>query len=235
MEQNKADAVRIQTSVLNALEKKALVWLAERQPRWVTSDILTYIGTFGAVVIAVGYILSAWNINFLWLSSLGFVINWYGDSLDGTLARVRKTQRPVYGYYLDHTIDAINEVMIFVGVGLSGLMHLEIALLALVMYLLMTINVSINAHLKKEFKLTYASMGPTEFRIIMIMINTLFAVIRPLREFSHEFALFGHEFTFSALDYIGVVIIIVLALMHLTTIRKDIKGYAEADPMPKRD
>lgn len=235
MEQNKADAVRIQTSVLNALEKKALVWLAERQPRWVTSDILTYLGTFGAVVIAVGYILSAWNINFLWLSSLGFVINWYGDSLDGTLARVRKTQRPIYGYYLDHTIDAINEVMIFVGVGLSGLMHLEIALLALVMYLLMTINVSINAHLKKEFKLTYASMGPTEFRIIMIMINTLFAVIRPLREFSHEFALFGHEFTFSALDYIGVVIIIVLALMHLTTVRKDIKGYAEADPMPKRD
>lgn len=235
MEQNKADAVRIQTSVLNALEKKALVWLAERQPRWVTSDILTYIGTFGAVVIAVGYILSAWNINFLWLSSLGFVINWYGDSLDGTLARVRKTQRPVYGYYLDHTIDAINEVMIFVGVGLSGLMHLEIALLALVMYLLMTINVSINAHLKKEFKLTYASMGPTEFRIIMIMINTLFAVIRPLREFSHEFALFGHEFTFSALDYIGAVIIIVLALMHLTTVRKDIKGYAEIDPMPRKD
>ena len=235
MEQNKADAVRIQTSVLNALEKKALVWLAERQPRWVTSDILTYIGTFGAVVIAVGYILSAWNINFLWLSSLGFVINWYGDSLDGTLARVRKTQRPIYGYYLDHTIDAINEVMIFVGVGLSGLMHLEIALLALVMYLLMTINVSINAHLKKEFKLTYASMGPTEFRIIMIMINTLFAVIRPLREFSHEFALFGHEFAFGALDYIGVVIIIVLALMHLTTVRKDIKGYAEIDPMPRKD
>ncbi len=117
MEQNKADAVRIQTSVLNALEKKVLVWL----------------------------------------SSLGFIINWYGDSLDGTLARVRKTQRPIYGYYLDHTVDAINEVMIFVGVGLSGLMHLEIALLALVMYLLMTINVSINAHLKKEFKLTYAS------------------------------------------------------------------------------
>ena len=137
MEHNKADAVRIQTSVLNALEKKALVWLAERQPRWVTSDILTYIGTFGAVVIAVGYILSAWNINFLWLSSLGFVINWYGDSLVGTLARVRKTQRPVYGYYLDHTIDAINEVMIFVGVGLSGLMHLEIALLALVSDLLL--------------------------------------------------------------------------------------------------
>ena len=235
MENNKADAVRIQTSVLNELEKKILVWLAERQPRWITSDILTYIGTFGAVVIAAGYILSAWNINFLWLSSLGFIINWYGDSLDGTLARVRKTQRPVYGYYLDHTIDAINEVMIFVGVGLSGLMHLEIALLALVMYFLMTINVSINAHLKKEFKLTYASMGPTEFRIIMIIINTLFALIRPLREFSHSFTLCGHSFTLGALDYIGALIIIILALMHLTTVRKDIKDYAKMDPMPRRD
>jgi phosphatidylglycerophosphate synthase len=235
MENNKADAVRIQTSVLNALEKKVLVYLAERQPKWMTSDILTYIGTFGAMVIAAGYILSSWNINFLWLSSLGFIINWYGDSLDGTLARVRKMQRPIYGYYIDHTIDAINEVMIFIGVGLSGLMHLEIALLALVMYFLMTINVSINAHLKKEFKLTYASMGPTEFRIIMIIINTIFALIRPLRDFSHSFALCGHTFTFRALDYIGILIIIILALMHLTTVRKDIKDYAKIDPMPKRD
>ena len=234
MENNKADAVRIQTSVLNALEKKVLVWLAERQPRWVTSDMMTFIGVLGAVVIAVGYILTSQSINFLWLSSLGFIINWYGDSLDGTLARVRNTQRPIYGYYLDHTVDAINEVMIFVGVGLSGLMHLEIALLALVMYLLMTINVSINAHLKKEFKLTYACMGPTEFRIIMIIINTLFATISPLREFSHSFVMFGSEFTFKALDYIGVAIVIILAIMHLTTVRNDIKGYAEIDPMPER-
>ena len=235
METHKADAVRIQTSILNALEKKVLVWLAERQPKWVTSDMLTYIGIFGAAVIAVGYILSAWNINFLWLSSLGFIINWYGDSLDGTLARVRQTQRPIYGYYLDHTIDTINEVMIFIGVGLSGLIHIEIAMFALIIYLLMTINVSINAHLKQEFKLTYASMGPTEFRIIMIIINTLFALIAPLREFSQTFTLLGHEFTFMALDYIGMAICLILVILHLSTIRNDIKGYAEMDPMPKRN
>ena len=209
------------------------MWLAQRQPRWMTSDILTYIGTFGAIVIAAGYVLSAWNPAFLWISSMGFVINWYGDSLDGTLARVRNLQRPVYGYYLDHTIDAINEVIIFVGVGLSGLIHLEIALLALVMYLLMTINVSINAHLKKEFRLTYAKMGPTEFRIIMIIINTLFALVRPLREFSHEFVLFGHDLVFGALDYIGVAIVIVLAVLHLAEVRKDVRDYAEMDPMPR--
>ncbi len=235
MTDSKIDAVRIQTSFLNALEKKLLIWLAERQPKWVTSDMMTYFGVFGAVVIATGYILSAWDINFLWLSSLGFIINWYGDSLDGTLARVRKTQRPIYGYYLDHTVDAINEVIIFVGVGLSGLIRLEIALFALVMYLLMTINVNMNAHLKKEFKLTYAKLGPTEFRLIAIIINTLLALIAPLREFSHTFALLGKEFTFSALDYIGIVIIIVLSLMHITTVRNDIKGYAKIDPMPEQE
>lgn len=235
MENNKADAVRIQTSVLNALEKKVLIWLAERQPKWITSDILTIIGSFGALVIAVGYILAAWNINFLWLSSLGFVINWYGDSLDGTLARVRRAQRPIYGYYVDHTVDAINEVMIFVGVGLSGLMHLELALLALVMYLLITINVSINAHLKKEFKLTYAKLGPTEFRIVMILINTLFALIRPLRDYSHAFTLCGHEFVLGALDYIAIVIIVILAVMHITTVLADAREYAKADPLPKKD
>lgn len=228
----KTDAVRIQTSLLNAVEKRVLVWLAEHQPKWMTSDILTYLGTLGAVVIALGYALAARNINFLWLSSAGFVINWYGDSLDGTLARVRKKQRPVYGYYLDHTIDAINEVMIFVSIGLSGLMHLEIALLALVMYLLMTINVCMNAHLKKEFKLTYACMGPTEFRIIAVVLNTLFVLIGPLRDFSHSFVLYGHEFTFTALDYAGTAVVLVLAVLYLVNVRGDLRYYAEKDPMP---
>ncbi|MBR5300189.1 MAG: CDP-alcohol phosphatidyltransferase family protein [Bacteroidales bacterium] len=228
------DSQRIQTSFLNSNEKKVLVWLAERQPKWMTSDILTWIGTFGAAVVAIGYILVPLNANFLWLSSLGFIINWYGDSLDGTLARVRKTQRPVYGYYIDHTVDAMCEVMIFVGAGLSGLMHIEVAFAALVMYLLLTINVSINAHLKREFKLTYAKMGPTEFRLIMILINTLLVLIEPLREFSHSFLLFGHEIVFRILDYVGVVVVAVLVVMYLVTVSKDMKGYAVADPLPKK-
>ena len=119
--QEMKQAERIQTSILNAAEKKVLVWLAQRQPKWMTSDILTAIGFFGALVIAAGYILVNQNVAFLWLASLGLVINWYGDSLDGTLARVRNTQRPVYGYYLDHTVDGINESLMFVGLGLSGI------------------------------------------------------------------------------------------------------------------
>ena len=233
MEQNKADAVRIQTSILNALEKKVLVWLAERQPKWMTSDILTYLGTFGAIVIAAGYILSDRNINFLWLSSLGFIINWYGDSLDGTLARVRKKQRPIYGYYLDHTIDAINEVMIFVSVGLSGLMHLNIALMALVMYFLITINVSINAHLKKEFRLTYARLGPTEFRILAVIANTVLILVPWFTEYRTTCILMGRDFTFASLDYLGVLVFIVLLVIYLSTIIHDAKEYSEMDPMPE--
>ena len=234
MTNTKADAVRIQTSILNALEKKVLVWLAERQPKWMTSDILTYIGTFGSVVIAAGYILSAWNINFLWLSSLGFVINWYGDSLDGTLARVRKTQRPVYGYYIDHTVDCINEFIMFIGIGLSGLMHFSLAMVILAVYFMLTINVSINAHLKKEFRLTYAKLGPTEFRILAIIANTVLALVRPISEFALTFFIFGREFTLASLDIVGIVVLLVLAVIYLTTIVNDGRGYAEMDPMPKR-
>lgn len=228
---NKADAVRIQTSVLNAAEKKVLVWLAERQPKWMTSDILTYIGTFGSIIIAIGYILSARNLAFLWLSSLGFIINWYGDSLDGTLARVRNKQRPIYGYYIDHTVDCINELIMFIGIGLSGLIHFELSMLVLALYFMLTINVSINAHLKKEFRLTYASMGPTEFRIIMIIINTLLATIRPLGAFSHTYILRGHELTLRALDYAGIAILAVLSIIYMVTVVKDASEYSKRDPM----
>ena len=228
----KADAVRIQTSILNAGEKKILVWLAQRQPKWMTSDILTFIGTLGAIIIAAGYVLASVNLNFLWLSSFGFIINWYGDSLDGTLARVRNRQRPVYGYYIDHTVDCINEFLIFIGIGLSGLMHFELALLILAMYFMLTINVSINAHLKKEFRLTYAKLGPTEFRILAIIANTVLVLAPMLAHFTCVFYLFGKRMTFMSLDILGILVFIVLSLIYLGTIAKDARDYAKMDPMP---
>ena len=91
----KESAERIQTSILSKAEKKALVWLAQRQPEWMTSDTLTYIGVLGTVVYAIGGWLSNTDIRYLWLSSFGLVLHWYGDSLDGTLARFRNTQRPI--------------------------------------------------------------------------------------------------------------------------------------------
>ncbi len=227
-------AERIQTSFLNGIEKKALVWLAARQPKWMVSDMLTFIGTLGAIVIAAGYILSSQSIHFLWLSSLGFIINWYGDSLDGTLARVRDMQRPIYGYYLDHTVDCINEAFMFLGVGLSPLMNLPLALMILVVYLFLTINVSVNAHLKGEFKLTYLKLGPTEFRVFAILVNTLFILVRPLRDFSQQVNILGHPAELRALDVAGIIILVLLVAIYLITIISDARAYAKADPMPEK-
>ena len=221
---------RIQTSILNAAEHKALVWLAARQPRWVTSNTLTWIGILGSVIIAAGYILSNWNINWLWLASFGFVVNWYGDSLDGNLARFRGTQRPIYGYYLDHTVDAINEVLMFMGIGISALLNIWLAVAGLILYLLLTLNVSMNAHLKKEFKLTYAKMGPTELRLILVIINTLYIFIPALREHSWDVTILGYEFELGAFDYAGIVIVVMLALVYVVSILKDLDEYAHIDP-----
>lgn len=222
---------RIQTSVLNGVEKKVLVWLAERQPRWMTSDILTGIGVVGAVVVALGYFLSNYRIEWLWLASLGFVINWYGDSLDGTLARVRKTQRPIYGFYLDHNIDGVTMTIMCVGAGLSDMLNLYIAMAVLAVYLLLSISVYINAHLKGEFKLTYAGMGPTEFRLIMIVVNTLFIFANSLREWSVNFTVAGVSVTFGVFDFIGLAILLVLVLIYLNNFKHDAKEYAELDPV----
>lgn len=230
----KEQSKRIQTSILNGIERKVLVWLAERQPRWVVSDTLTFVGFLGSVIIAMGYILTNLDYRWLWLASLGFVINWYGDSLDGSVARVRKTQRPVYGFYIDHTMDVINEIFMLVGVGLSMLMRFDIAMLILVMYLALTINVDTNAHLKNEFKLTYGGFGPTEFRILVIIVNTLFIFIRPLREFMADITLFGHSISLSAMDIFGIAVLAILTIIYIATVVSDARGYAKADPMPER-
>ena len=227
-------AVRIQNSILNGVEKKALVWLAERQPRWVVSDVLTIVGIIGAAMIAAGFILSDTNINWLCLSIAGFFVNWYGDSLDGTIARVRNTQRPIYGYYLDHTVDIINEAFMFIGIGLSSLMRMDIALMIFILYLCLTLNVSINAHLKSEFKLTYGKMGPTEFRLIACILILVIMYVKPIREFHASVTLFGRDIAVGSLDIAGLVILAVLTIIYINTVIKDTKGYSKIDPMPER-
>lgn len=231
----KEQSTRIQTSVLNALEKKILVRMAKMQPRWMTSDILTFIGIVGSVIVAAGYALSNYDISWLWLASFGFVVNWYGDSLDGTLARVRNTQRPIYGFYLDHCVDGLTMAVMCIGAGLSEMLNLYIAMAVLVVYLLLSISVYINAHLKGEFKLTFAGMGPTEFRLIMIIVNTLFIYVAPLRDFTTSFNCLGTEVVFGSFDYVGLVILLILSVIYLHNFVGDAKGYAKMDPLKKWD
>ena len=225
---------RVQTSLLNAAEKKALVWLAEKQPRWMTSNGLTIIGIIGSFMIFAGYVLTNLRIEWLWLASAGFFVNWYGDSLDGTLARVRGTQRPIYGYYLDHTVDALNELLMFFGIGLSVLCNIWIALTGFIFYLLLTLNVSMNAHLKSEFKLTYAKLGPTELRVIMIIINTLFILVKPLSAYTSEHIFFGYSVHLTLFDYVAAVLVAILIIVYVVSVFSDLAEYARLDPPKKK-
>lgn len=225
---------RIQTSIINGVERKVLIWLAKKQPRWVTSDMLTFVGTVGAIVIATGYILSSHDIRWLWLASAGFVINWYGDSLDGSLARVRQTQRPLYGFFVDHNVDGLNETIMFIGVGLSSLVHFGLAMMVLVLYLLMSIYVYISAHLKGEFRLTYAKMGPTEFRLLMIIANTLLIYIPSLTQIHGSLTFMGTTYTMALLDYVAIVIMAILFCILIYSLIHDAREYARIDPPKKQ-
>ena len=219
----KKQATRIQSSVLNALEHKVLIWLAARQPKWVTSDMLTAVGTAGAFLIGLGYALTSININFLWLSTFGLFVNWYGDSLDGNLARYRRKQRPIYGYYIDHTMDVINEAMMFFGAGMAPFFDMRLTVAAFVLYLVLTLNVSMNAHLRSEFKLTYLKLGPTEFRLIIAIANTVMLC-------------FGERILSSIVPncFIGFVVLM-LCIIYVITVISDIKYCSAIDPLPKDD
>lgn len=224
-------ATRIQTSVLNGIEKQILVAMAKRLPRWVTSDMLTCIGVLGAILTGTGFALTHFGYQWLWLSSFGLIVNWFGDSLDGTVARVRRTQRPIYGYYLDHNTDLLCQLAIFVGVGISPMMNMSVSLFVLVMYLMLEVYVSINAHLKSEFRLTYAKMGPTEFRLVVILLNTVVIFTPALQHFSRTYMLFGSETTFRFMDYAGSAIAAIMFLLYLIYFIKDARHFAKIDPL----
>jgi phosphatidylglycerophosphate synthase len=142
-------------------------------PRWVTPDILTATGFVGGLIIFASYYLTNFNSAFLWLASLGLVINWFGDSMDGSLARYRDIQRPRYGFFIDHTVDAVIETMIVLGLGLSPFVRFDLASLALVGYLLLSVMVYVQQIVTNEFRISYGKLGPTEVRVIIILINTL--------------------------------------------------------------
>ncbi len=164
---------RVNKALLSKLERSSLNWFAKRMPAWVTPDKLTLFGFLGTILIGVSYFLTNQNPAFLWLANLGLVINWFGDSLDGSLARYRKIERPRYGFFVDHTIDGLGEVIIMVGIGLSPYLDFRIAMVALVGYLLLGNLVYITTYIRNEFRISYAGLSPTEVRLILILANIM--------------------------------------------------------------
>jgi len=161
------------TFLLAGVERPVLLWLAPRVPRSIRSNHLTVLGVLGATGVGIAYALTNYSHAWLWGASLMLVVNWLGDSLDGTLARVRGTQRPKYGYYLDHVVDAYSTAVIGLGIGLSPYVYLGLALGIVVVYLAMSINVYLESTVFGVFKISYGRIGPTEVRLILILLNTI--------------------------------------------------------------
>jgi archaetidylinositol phosphate synthase len=162
---------RIQQNLLAAGERRLLTWLAGKMPIWVTPDKLTTVGFLGACLIAAGYALSSVRIEWLWLSIGAFFINWFGDSLDGSLARFRKIERPKFGYFIDHSTDSLGNMLLMIGLGASPFLRMDVALFGLGAYLLLSIHTFVAARVVDEFRLSYVAAGPTELRLILIAMT----------------------------------------------------------------
>lgn len=160
--------VRVNNSFLATHERSVLLWLAARTPSVVTPDHLTWLGLGGSLLVLLGFVACRMSPWFVPVAILGLLLNWLGDSLDGTLARYRKIERPDYGYFLDHSCDLISQTFIFVGLGLSPYFTLFSALLALSMYLLMTSFTYLKVLVLKTHHLSYYGMGATELRLLVI-------------------------------------------------------------------
>lgn len=164
---------RINDILLGPLERPALKWLAAHSPSWVNPDIYTGIGVLGAVVVLIGYIVSRSTPWGFWIATFGFIMNWYGDSLDGTLARYRHIERPIFGFYIDHSVDAITQALVFIGIGLSPYISFNVAMLTLVAYLLLSVLAYVRTCIADEFKISYGKLGPTEARLLAIILNII--------------------------------------------------------------
>jgi len=164
-------ATRVHGSLLASVEKRALVWMAERMPAWVNSDHLTALGFAAQIMTGVCYALAGRDRRMLLAAIVCLAVNWFGDSLDGTLARVRQRQRPRYGFYVDHLTDSIGAAAMMGGLAWSGYMHPAITVGLLIAFLLLSIQSYLATYALGEFHLSFWRFGPTELRVLLAVGN----------------------------------------------------------------
>lgn len=206
---------RIQQNILARNERRLLTWLCARMPRWVTPDKLTVVGLIGGAMTFIGYTASNYGSAWLLLAILGYVVNWFGDSLDGSLARYRGTERPSYGYFIDHSCDGLTTLLILTGMGFSPFVTMDFAMVALAGYLLLSIHTFLSARVLGEFKLSYLAAGPTELRIMLIGLTVMMMVL------GTEPGIFGRMSGFDIfVGTVGAILIVLFAGQTFVTGRR---------------
>jgi len=216
-------ARRVNQAVTAAMEKRALQWMAERAPGWVTSDGLTLLGLGAQIGAGICYALARYDRDGLIGVILCVALNWLGDSLDGTLARVRGQQRPRYGFYVDHMVDVFGSVALMCGLGCSGLLHWQTAMAMLVAFLILSSESYLATYTLARFQLSQGLFGPTEIRILLILGNLALLRSRYAMLFGHRMLLFDVGGAIAAATMLAMAIAI--------TVRHTAELYRQ-EPLP---
>jgi phosphatidylglycerophosphate synthase len=203
------NAIRLQESFTARVERRALAWLTEHLPSWVNSDHLTLVGFVAMFLAGASYALARANRVGLILATIFLALNWFGDSLDGTLARLRNRQRPRYGFYVDHMIDTVGGLFLMGGLAISGIVDWRIALGMFIAFLMLSVEVYLAAYTLGKFRLSFAKFGPTEIRILLALGNTAVWFLPGARIFGSQYRIF---------DVGGIVAIAGMALMLIVSV-----------------
>jgi len=201
-----AAARRVNRSLTAAVEKRALEWMAERAPRWVTSDQLTALGLGAQIGAGVCYALARYERLALLGVIMCLALNWLGDSMDGTLARVRRQQRPRYGFYVDHMVDIFGSVALMCGLGCSGMLHWQTAIAMLVAFLLLSSESYLATYSLGCFEMSQGIFGPTEIRILLFIGNIALLRSPYSNLFGHRLLLFDVGGTIAALGMMAMAV-----------------------------
>jgi len=220
-------AEREPTFLLARPEKRLLRWIAARLPRWILPDDLTALGVLAALAICGAYQLSNESAAWLWVASALLVVHWLGDSLDGTLARVRRIERPRYGFYLDHLVDAVSTAAIGIGLGLSPFMLLSVGTIVVVAYLVLSINVYLESYALGRFSIGYGLIGPTELRLVLIALNTALALHLGL-----DFSI-GH-LNMTVFDLVGLALAGTMIVLLMGRVARNLRELSRREPGARR-
>ena len=203
----------INTGITAKAEEKAKEWICPRIPDWVNSDMLTVLGLLSTFVVAAGFVYGFFNRYYLILVVIGLFLHWFGDSFDGSLARYRKKTRPHYGYYIDHVVDAVAIMIFGLGLGLSGFVRIEVALAFIIMYLILMIHVELVTYVENEFKYSFGLVGPTEVRIIGVILTGVmfFLPVKYYDIYGHVLTQYDLFTSFAVVVMFGIIIYSILS------------------------
>jgi archaetidylinositol phosphate synthase len=216
-------ARRINRALTASLEKRTLQWMACRAPRWLTSDQLTILGLTAQIAAGACYALARYNRYALLLVNLCLVLNWFGDSMDGTLARERCRPRPRYGFYVDHMVDIFGALALMCGLGFSGYLHWPTAIAMLIAFLLLSSESYLATYTLSRFQLSQGMFGPTEIRILLILGNLALLHSPYSTVFGHKLLLFDLGGTIAS--------VFMFAAAIMLTVRHTAELYRE-EPLP---